>query len=387
MRHLGIGAVGALLLLAACGRPLDLDLRELGEGFSTAEAARNAPSRPAPDSRGLIATGSGQVAVARRGDTVASIAARLGLDAAEVAAFNGVAADAALRRDEVIALPRPVPAAPAAAAPAVDVAGLASAAIDRAGPVTTTALAPAAPSVPTTPSAPAAAPAASAAPASGAIRHQVQRGETAYSVARLYGVPVRTVAEWNGLGPDLSVREGQYLLVPPAGAPAPLEETEPGQGTATPVPPSAAAPPPDEAPLTPAEAAAAAPPAPQDLGEEQAEPTGRMVAPVEGPIIRAYAPGRNEGIDIGAPAGTEVRAADAGTVAAVTRNTAGIEIVVIRNADGLLTVYTHLDVAVAKDDRVGRGEVIGTVAAGDPSFLHFEVRRGMASQDPTEFLP
>jgi lipoprotein NlpD len=31
--------------------------------------------------------------------------------------------------------------------------------------------------------------------------------------------------------------------------------------------------------------------------------------------------------------------------------------------------------------------VIGKVRAGDPAFLHFEVRRGMVSQDPADFLP
>ena len=46
------------------------------------------------------------------------------------------------------------------------------------------------------------------------VRHRVGRGETAYSIARLYGVSVRALAEWNGLGPDLAVRENQYLLIP-----------------------------------------------------------------------------------------------------------------------------------------------------------------------------
>ena len=75
-------------------------------------------------------------------------------------------------------------------------------------------------------------------------------------------------------------------------------------------------------------------------------------------------------------------------MAAVTTNTEGVQIVVIKHADDLLTVYTNLDnLSVAKDDAVSRGQVIGKVRPDDPSFLHFEVRRGMASADPTEFLP
>lgn len=319
----------ALGTLSACQQPLDLDLRNLGEGFSTTDAALNA---------------DGSTAGAELGAAV-----------------------------------------PLAAAPgSPDLVASASAAIDRAGPVTTTALAPVAALAPLAPAAPPA-----PAPAGG-TRHQVARGETAYSIGRLYGVPVRAIAEANGLGPDLAIREGQTLSVP---APAPVPAgsatvTQPGQGSPTPLPPSASAPLPQEEPPAPAAVPDPAP-VPQDMASQQTQASDAvLVMPVSGPIIRAYSPGRNEGIEIAAAAGTEVRAADAGTVAAVTTNTDGVQIVVIKHADDLLTVYTHLEnLSVAKDDRVTRGQVIGRVRAGDPSFLHFEVRRGMQSQDPTEFLP
>lgn len=372
-------ASASLLALASCGdRPFDLDFRSLGDGFSTTDAALAAPSRPAPDERGIIAYPTYQVVVAQEGDTVSAIAGRLGFAAEELAAYNGIPATQALRRDEVVALPRPVSAAiaqpavqPVAAQPGVAPAPLAT--------VSTTPLAPAAP-------------VANVPPGTEPVRHRVQPGETAYSVARLYGVPVRTVADWNGLGTDLAVREGQVLLVPPApeGAPAPASvEVQPGEGSQTPVPPSAALPLPADEPVPAAEAEPDPVAAPQDLGSQQTEADGgRLATPADGPIIRDYAPGRNEGIDIGASAGSDVRAAEAGTVAAVTTNTEGIQIVVIKHEGDLLTVYTNLDnLSVAKDDTVSRGQVIGKVRADDPSFLHFEVRRGMASADPTEFLP
>jgi murein DD-endopeptidase MepM/ murein hydrolase activator NlpD len=114
----------------------------------------------------------------------------------------------------------------------------------------------------------------------------------------------------------------------------------------------------------------------------------RFAYPVQGSIIRAYAPGRNEGIDIGVPAGTPVKAAGAGTVAAVTTDTQGVAIVVIKHPDNLLTVYTNIDnLTVAKDASVRGGQTIGEVRAGSPSFLHFEVRRGLQSVDPADFLP
>jgi len=386
------GGGAALALLAACGgEPLDADLRGLSDGFSTAPAAQAAASRPQPDARGVITYPNSQVVVAQEGDTVRTIAGRIGVNAEEVARFNGISPDAVLRRDELVALPTRVAGTTTTTLPSaggVDVTTLAGAAIDRAGTVTTTPL-----------SGGTAAPAASGNVPFGAaptepVRHQVARGETAYSIARLYNVPVGDIAAWNGLGADLAVREGQQLLVPLTGGRPPATAaaaTQPGQGSPTPVPPSASQPlPEDEAPAAAAAAQPAAPTPAPDLGSQQTAPaaSSQLAMPVSGSIIRAYAPGRNEGIDIGAAAGTEVRAAEAGTVAAVTTNTEGIQIVVIRHSGNLLTVYTHVDnLTVAKDATVSRGQVIGRVRAGDPAFLHFEVRRGMASQDPAQFLP
>ena len=385
---------GAALFLSACDEPLDVDLRSLTSGFDTTAASASTPARPAPDSRGVISYPNYQVVVAERGDTVRTISARLGLNADEVARYNGIDPDVALRRDEIIALPVRVAEPTAATAvpiqppSAVDVTTLASDAIDRAGDVTTEPTATIASPVP---AAPAPAPAAVE-----PVRHQVQRGETAFSIARLYNVDVGALAEWNGLSGDLAVREGQFLLVPLAGA-APAASAAPtaapGEGSVTPVPPSATEPLPDEVPApaaTPDETADAATSAAPDLGSEQtpAQSDAPMIYPVSGTIIRDYARGRNEGIDIAASAGTEVRAAAAGTVAAITTDTAGIQIVVIRHADNLLTVYTHVDnLTVARNQSVSQGTVIGDVLAGDPSFLHFEVRQGTESVDPANYLP
>ena len=109
--------------------------------------------------------------------------------------------------------------------------------------------------------------------------------------------------------------------------------------------------------------------------------------PAAGNIIRGYAPPKNEGIDIGAPAGTPVKAAAAGTVAAITQDTAQTPIIVIRHEGGLLTVYAGVaGITVKKGDSVSKGQTIANVRSGSPSFLHFEVRRGAASTDPMPFL-
>ncbi len=373
----------AIGLLAACDTPLDFDLRDLANGFDTSQSVENMPIRPRADNRGVISYPNYQVVVAQKDDSMISIAARLGLSASDLARFNGIGPDVALRSGELVALPtrvsEPSPATGAAQTgpiqpSTVDVTAIATTALDRAGPQ---AAAPATPTPVTAPS------------GTEPARHKVKRGETVFSISRIYDVPVRAVADWNGLGPDLNVREGQFLLIPQAGQSAPetAPAVAPGTGSETPVPPSATLPLPDETPSVPVPAAEV-PEAP-DLGTTTTtDSTARLAYPVQGNIIRAYAAGRNEGIDIGVPAGTSVKAAAAGTVAAVTTDTSGVAIVVLKHDGGLLTVYTNLEgLTVAKDASVSRGQVIGKVRAGDPSFLHFEVRRGLTSADPAEFLP
>lgn len=381
-----IVAGSALVGLAACeSLPNDFDLRgRIGDSqYDTSEAARNATAnRPSPDSRGIISYPNYQVAVARRGDTLGGLAQRIGMSVADLAKFNGMRPDDTLRAGEIVALPYKVtepatgPIRPASEAR--DITEIAGAAINNAAatPVTTSEL----PPVQT-----------GAEP----VRHKVERGETAFTIARLYNVSVRSLADWNGLDREFTVREGQFLLIPTVrdGAaataqPTPAPTTEPGQGTPTPTPPSASKPLPA---VTPAAAAAPVPkPASPDLGKEQTKTpakAARMQMPVSGSVIREYAKGRNDGVDIAASAGTPVKAAEAGTVAAITANADQVPIVVIKHANNVLTVYANVDgITVKKGDSVSRGQTLGKVAAGDPSYLHFEVREGFESVDPLPYV-
>ena len=66
----------ALAALAAC-EGFDPDMRDLGNGFSTASAVQDLPKRPSPDDRGVISYPTYQVVVAQQDDTIRSIAIRL----------------------------------------------------------------------------------------------------------------------------------------------------------------------------------------------------------------------------------------------------------------------------------------------------------------------
>jgi murein DD-endopeptidase MepM/ murein hydrolase activator NlpD len=376
-----VTGIGMAAALAACSGPLDIDMRGgFGNAPSTAEAAHAATAaRPAPDERGIISYPGYQVAVARRGDTLARLASRIGADARTLARYNGIQTGDTLREGEIVALPLRV-AEPEGGPirPDADIAALAGNAIDRAdgGGIKTSALDPAPSAVEP-------------------IRHKVERGETAYSISRLYDVPVRSLADWNGLGPAFTVREGQFLLipVPAAETQAPgrtgsgdknlrdeVAVTPPGSGSPTPEPPSAAHPLPEEQP--------AAPVAAPDLGASQTQTReSRLARPLDGAIVRDYAKGRNDGIDIAGTPGATVRAAGAGTVAAVIEDNDGRPIAVIRHENNLLTVYSNLArLSVVKGEQVARGQTIGTLPENDSPVLHFEVRDGIESLDPNPLL-
>jgi LysM repeat protein len=367
--------VMALLLMSACNTTSDLDwdLRAGPGSLDTSESGtRPTANRPAADSRGIISYPTYQLALAERGETVAGVAARLGLDAEALARSNALRPGDPLRGGEMLLLPSRVSGGAVQGSVigggtggSVDVSSIATTALDRVGPSTPAPLA--------------------AGPEP--IRHTVARGETAFSIARTYNVSARALADWNGLDADLNVREGQPLIIPPAtgAAPAVIETTAPGDGSLTPLPPSAGEPLPDEETAPAAEASKETPASP-DLGETRTEATQtRFAMPVNGKIIRAYE--KNEGIDISAAPGATVKAAADGTVAAVTKDTGAVSVVVVRHADNILTVYAGVDgVKVKKGDKVQRGQSLAVIGAGTPSFLRFEVRRGAQSVDPMAFL-
>lgn len=216
--------------------------------------------------------------------------------------------------------------------------------------------------------------------------HTVTAGETAWSVARRYGISVADLAAANNLSGAMGLRVGQTLTIPAGGKAATLDTTSaPGQGSASPLPPSAAKPLPDEK-TDPASAPVARPDAP-DLGKTRtkASGSGKFRLPADGAIVRAYSKGKNDGIDISAGAGASVKAAASGTVAAITTDTEGTPIVVIRHDNGLMTVYAGLDgLSVSKGDKVKSGQSIGK--ARGKGVVHFEVRKGFEAVDPEKYI-
>lgn len=92
------------------------------------------------------------------------------------------------------------------------------------------------------------------------------------------------------------------------------------------------------------------------------------------------------GIDIGAPSGTSVLSADAGSVAAITRGGPyGIAVLLVHSG-GLTTFYAHLSsVSVNEGESIKVGQEVGEVGSTGWStgpHLHFETRLNGTAYDP-----
>jgi murein DD-endopeptidase MepM/ murein hydrolase activator NlpD len=97
-------------------------------------------------------------------------------------------------------------------------------------------------------------------------------------------------------------------------------------------------------------------------------------------------------LDIGAPYGSTVYAATAGTVRYAGWGEEGLGFtIVIDHGDGLETLYLHLKGALIQaGTAVARGDAVGEVGSTGHSsgpHVHFEVRRYGQLVNPQEFLP
>ncbi len=220
-------------------------------------------------------------------------------------------------------------------------------------------------------------------------RHIVAAGDTVYGVARRYGVPAAQLVRLNAIKPPYTISPGQDLIlpVPVRVARAPARAGAPRQQVAA----AGAA----RAMTRTAAPEATQPPAPQAIPQPPARAGGKFLWPVRGRTIVGYGPRKgglhNDGINIAAPRGAPVQAAENGVVAYIGNELRGFgNLILIRHADGWVTAYAHnANFLVRRGDTVKRGQVIARIgSSGNVATpqLHFEIRKGARSVDPTRFL-
>jgi murein DD-endopeptidase MepM/ murein hydrolase activator NlpD len=281
-------------------------------------------------------------------------------------------------------------------------------------------------------------------PSSGSSIDVVQ-GDTLYGLARKHGVAVNELMTVNAMTSP-TLKPGQKLILPAnksiaravptkstpvapavAAAPAPVAvavakpSKKPAAVADAPVEAATASAPLAGKPVllngAPKQVASAQPagtatdaPAPEaavpavtskSKGTEVASAGGAVAAatkfrwPVKGKVIANFGARtdgtHNDGVNLAVPQGTEVHAAEQGTVAYAGSELKGYgNLVLLRHESGWVTAYAHNEeLLVKRGDKIKRGQAIakaGKTGTVDQPQVHFELRQGQKPVDPTPHM-
>ncbi|OLY44954.1 Murein DD-endopeptidase MepM and murein hydrolase activator NlpD, containing LysM domain [Bartonella apis] len=256
----------------------------------------------------------------------------------------------------------------------------------------------------------------------------VQSGDTLYSVSRKTGVSVDSLKSANGLS-NGAIRVGQSLIVP-GGHNTEVAAATPSAATAKTATPAAL--PETKQVTTPTKTAAASQPAATQPAAEptktaqnepakpaaepavakgsdttmnqaenvavvapQATGISKMRWPAQGRILSSFGQkegsSTNDGIDIMAPEGSSVKAAENGVVIYAGDGLKEFgNTVLIRHENNIVTVYGHNSkILVQRGQKVRRGdEIAKSGMSGNASTprVHFEVRKNSSPVNPIKYL-
>lgn len=253
--------------------------------------------------------------------------------------------------------------------------------------------------------------------------YTVKKGDSLYALAIQMKVPMNELAQVNAIADVRKVRPGAILKVPAAAvanaAPGTASVAAADTETAAKLPPAvvqseaartvpsttqpviinskkvAAVEQPSAETPAPDAAAATQPAASATPASSATAPMGKLRWPAKGKVIGSFGPRpdgtHNDGVNLSVPLGTEVHAAEAGTVAYAGSELKGYgNLILLRHDNGWITAYAHNEELLAKrGDKVKRGQVLakaGKSGQVDQPQVHFELRQGSKPVDPTPFM-
>ncbi len=322
--------------------------------------------RGEPDQRGIITYDTYQILIADGTETIGQIATRLSIDKEKLALYNGLIPNYRPRAAELIALPEDQFISSSGWSTEITSATIESSPSKEQKLST----------------------------ANNPLRHRIKKGETVYSLAREYKVSVKSIATWNGLGPDLEIKTGREIIIPAAAST--VSDTKKPSKTVVKTPKEEKTEivvKSNDTGVSPAET--------DDRKNESSLPDAKVIsvkpfiAPVSGQIVSYYSQDKgsqnNNGIDYRTDISTPVRVVANGTVVLISDIVGGDgKIVLVRHDIELITIYGRLtNVIVVKGSEVVQGQKIGEVieeSGTDNGLMHFEVRKGMQSIDPETMI-
>ena len=250
--------------------------------------------------------------------------------------------------------------------------------------------------------------------------HIVQKGDTLYSISRKYNVDLSSLVQTNHLKEPYTIALGQKIILPTAMEvlEKPVEKNQQKKGEEIKKKALASAEKQDvkkeEKPVAKKETAKTEAKKTEGVKKQEEkkvevkkQPVTKFIAappkrqsskflwPVIGKVVSKFGSVgeglQNDGINIAVKKGTTVKAAENGVVAYAGNELKGLgNLLLIKHADGWLTVYAHNDaLSVSRGDKVSRGQkiaVVGRTGNVSTDQLHFEVRKGTKALDPLKYL-
>ena len=182
------------------------------------------------------------------------------------------------------------------------------------------------------------------------IHHRVEAGQTLWKISKLYDVDIDDIIRLNHISEEANVEIGQVLLIPNRLKPQNIPIKSSGDD---------------------------------------------FIWPLKGRIISGFGSNYhnliNRGINIQAPAGSDILATRAGRVVFYANSFGNYgKTVIIDHGDGLRSIYSRIsEIFVQPGENVQRGSLVGRVGSSirdKNSYLHFEIRKGAMPQNPLFYL-
>ncbi len=226
------------------------------------------------------------------------------------------------------------------------------------------------------------------------VYHTVVKGQTLYTISRVYEVDDSYLARINGISDPTQLQSGEQIYIPGATETRPVPITvkpAPEPERPRPVAPTVRnepAPVVKPAPLQPAPSIAK--PAPTTVSQPKGK--GRFIWPVKGTIVKNFGSGSSKGLEIAVNNGTPVASAAAGKVIYSGSGITGYgNLVIVRHDDSFFTVYGYNQRNIVEAGAfVSKGEKIaysGQPPSGGKNRIYFEIRYGKKPVNPLTYLP
>ena len=201
--------------------------------------------------------------------------------------------------------------------------------------------------------------------------YRVERGDTLYKIARDNRTSVQNIVRWNQMTNPDAIEVGQVLRVaPPPGTTTASTPSTTGTGSAGRTRPAPSAP--VESAVKPATSIS-------------------LVWPAAGNVVRTFDGSKSKGIDIANSPGTPVIAAAPGVVVYAGNGLRGYgNLIILKHNADYLTAYAHNRALLVKEGQsVTQGQSIAEMGNSDSDrvALHFELRYGGRTIDPSRYLP